>query len=443
MPLVRGFKALRYNIEKIQDLSHVITPPYDIISPEIRDTLAKRSEYNFVHIDLPVDCSKKNRYERAGELFKDWKDKQIFVKEGKVSAYWLRQRFTDVRGVQMERLTLLALTEIPNENDSDTQILPHERTFKKPIEDRISLLNATNAQLSPIFLIFSDKEQILRQCFTNEIRNGNKEPDLSIVTIDGVLNELWRTDWQEGLTNLFEDKTLYIADGHHRYQTAKKLLRDKKRTFEAGKGNKGQNIEPYKYILTGFVAFDDPGLLIYAPHRVIKELPNIDYEVFFNELAKYFKVSRIEENPVDYLMMEQKECNKKESEKPLHRFGLVVKNKGRFLLELNEHGYNRLISKGTTRALQDVNVYALHKLLFEEILKLAPDAQLIYEINPFRCIEMVEMEGLEMAFLINPIYPEVIKKCAENFEFMPQKATYFFPKIPSGLVVYEYTEESL
>jgi uncharacterized protein (DUF1015 family) len=444
MPLVRGFKALRYNVEKIQDLSHVITPPYDIISPEIRDTLAKRSEYNFVHIDLPVDCSKMNRYERASKLFKDWKDKQIFVKEGKVSAYWLRQRFTDVRGVQMERLTLLALTEIPDENDTDAQILPHERTFEKPIEDRISLLNATNAQLSPIFLIFPDKEQILRQCFANEIRNGSKAPDLSVVTIDGVLNELWRTDWSEELTHLFKDKTLYIADGHHRFQTAKKLLQDKKRKYNETKenGNK-QSIEPYKYVLTGFVTFEDPGLLIYAPHRVIQELPNVDYEVFFNELSKYFKLSRIEENPVDYLMREQKECNKEEGEKTLHCFGLVVKNKGRFLLELNEHGYNKLISEEKTRALQDVNVYALHKLLFEEILKLAPDTQLIYEINPFRCIEMVEMEGAEMAFLINPIYPEVIKKCADNHEFMPQKATYFFPKIPSGLVVYEYTEESL
>jgi len=443
MPLVRGFKALRYNDDKIPDLSHVVTPPYDIISPEIRDTLAKRSEYNFVHIDLPVDCSKMNRYERASKLFKDWKSKQVLVKDNKVSAYWLRQRFTDVRGVQMERLTLLALIEIPDESDTNAQILPHERTFEKPIEDRISLLNATNAQLSPIFLIFSDREQVLRQCFFNEIRNGNKEPDLSVVTIDGVLNELWRMDWSQELTQLFENKTLYIADGHHRFRTAKKFLEDKKRLNETRTDEKRQSIEPYKYVLTGFVAFEDPGLLIYAPHRVIKNLPDIDYGVFFNELSKYFKVSQIKENPVDYLMKEQKECDRKEDVKSFHRFGLVVKNKGRFLLELNEYGYNKLISKGKTHALQDVNVYVLHKLLFEEILKLAPDAQLVYEINPFRCIEMVEMEGSEMAFLVNPIYPEVIKKCAENREFMPQKATYFFPKIPSGLVVYEFTEESL
>ncbi|HOQ32258.1 MAG TPA: DUF1015 domain-containing protein, partial [Candidatus Hydrogenedens sp.] len=89
------------------------------------------------------------------------------------------------------------------------------------------------------------------------------------------------------------------------------------------------------------------------------------------------------------------------------------------------------------------NVYVLHKLIFEEIMKLEPNTQLIYETNPFRCIEMVEMEQAELAFLINPICPEVIKKCADNGEFMPQKATYFFPKIPSGLVIYELSKESL
>ncbi len=434
MPLVRGFRALRYNAGKIVDFSDVITPPYDIITHEIREDLAKRSEYNFVHIDLPVEDLSKTKYEKASELLKKWQRENILVRERQTSAYWLKQRFTDIRGIQMERLALLALTKIPEEKENSSQILPHERTFNKPVEDRKALIHTTNAQLSPVFFIFSDKERILQQCFIKYVKNNNKPPDISVVTIDGVLNELWQTEWNEEITQLFENKTLYIADGHHRFQTAKKVLEEKKK--------EDINIEPYQYVLTGFVAFEDPGLLIYAPHRVINNITDIDYDTFFSEMGKYFNITRVENNPVDYVLQKQKECEYNNNKKYSHCFGLIIKNKGRFLIEINEEGYKKLCRE-KTRALHEVNVYILHKVIFEEILKLEPNVQLIYETNPFRCIEMVEKEKAEMAFLINPICPEIIKKCADNGEFMPQKATYFFPKIPSGLVMYELTKESL
>ncbi|MGC8844985.1 MAG: DUF1015 family protein [Candidatus Hydrogenedens sp.] len=439
MPLVRGLRALRYNDNKINDFSNVITPPYDIITPEIREDLAKRSEYNFVHIDLPVENSHKTKYEKANELFQEWQNKNILIREVEVSAYWLRQRFTDIRGIQMERLTLLALTKIPEEQEGNSQILPHERTFNKPVEDRMALLSATNAQLSPIFFIFSDKEKALQQFFIKYVKDAGKYPDISVVTIDGVLNELWQTKWNDELTDLFENKTLYIADGHHRFQTAKKILEEKKNNLSVNKENE---IEPYRYVLTGFVAFEDPGLIIYAPHRVINNVPDINYEQFFKYLNEYFKITQVENNPVEYIMQKQKECENN-NRKYFHCFGLVVKNRGRFLIELNDKGYKRVTEEKGTHALHDVNVYILHKLIFEEIMKLEPNTQLLYETNPFRCIEMVEKEKAEMTFLINPICPEVIKKCADNGEFMPQKATYFFPKIPSGLVIYELTRESL
>lgn len=433
MPRVRGFRALRYNVDKINDFGDVITPPYDIISPEIREDLAKRSEYNFVHIDLPVDGLCKTKYERASELLKEWQEKNILVREKQPSAYWLRQKFTDIRGIPMERLALLALTKIPNEKEMNPQILPHERTFDKPVEDRMALISATNAQLSPVFFIFSDKEKVLQECFTKYVKDNKKLPDVSVVTIDGVLNEFWQTDWDVEITALFENKTLYIADGHHRFQTAKKILEEKKKIYS--------DIEPYQYVLTGFVAFEDPGLVIYAPHRVISNLPDIDYRVFLERIKDYFNVTQVGDNPVEYVMQKQKECENN-NKKHLHCFGLIIKNKGRYLIELNEEGFRKVYEE-KTNALYDVNVYILHKLIFEEILNLDPNVQLMYETNPFRCIEMVEKERADMAFLINPICPEVIKKCADNGEFMPQKATYFFPKIPSGLVIYELSKESL
>ncbi len=439
MPFVRGFRALRYNKEKINDFSNVITPPYDIITPEIREDLAKRNEYNFVHIDLPVDNSGKSRYENAKNLFKEWQEKDILIRDTCPSAYWLRQRFTDIRGIQMERLTLLALTKLP-EVDEKSYIFPHERTFNKPVEDRMALISATNAQLSPVFFIFPDKEKVLMECFVNEIRSKERFPDISVVTIDGVINDFWRTDWNDAITNLFIEKPLYIADGHHRFQTAKKILEEKRKNFNSATSN---ILEPYQYVLTGFVTFEDPGLVIYAPHRVIKKLPDIDINIFFQKLGKYFKVIQVEKNPVDCILQKQNECEKNSSLNPTHCFGLVVKNKGRFVIELTQEGYERLNQIEKTSALYDVNVYILHKLIFEEILQLEPNVQLIYETNPFRCIEMVELEGAEMAFLINSISPETIKKCADNGEYMPQKATYFFPKIPSGLVIYELSQESL
>lgn len=438
MPLVRGFRALRYNDNKINDFSNVITPPYDIITPEIRENLAERSKYNFVHIDLPMEDSHKSKYEKAREIFQEWQDNNILIREKEVSAYWLRQRFTDIRGIQMERLALLALTKIPEAQEDMSKILPHERTFSKPVEDRMALLNATNAQLSPIFFIFSDREKKFQESFIKYVIETRKQPSITVVTIDGVLNELWQTEWDDELTYLFEDKTLYIADGHHRFQTAKKILEEKKKEV-----NDNKVLEPYRYVLTGFVAFEDPGLVIYAPHRVVKNVNDINYEQFFECLKKYFNIIQVEDNPIEYVMQRQKECENNNHKKYFHCFGMIIKNRGRFLIELNDKGYKRITEQEKNNALHDVNVYVLHKLIFEEIMKLEPNTQLIYETNPFRCIEMVEMEKAEMAFLINPICPEIIKKCADNGEFMPQKATYFFPKIPSGLVVYELSRESL
>jgi len=438
MPFIRGFKALHYNPEKIDDFANVIVPPYDIINSEMRDNLAKRSEYNFVHIDLPIDTNCKSKYENAGELFKEWQEKKIFIRDSHISAYWLRQRFTDIRGIQMERLTLLSLIKIPLHGE-ENQILPHEKTFEKPIEDRLSLMKTTNAQLSPVFLIFSDTERHINKVFYNLIKNENKQPEICVTTIDGVFNEIWQTRWIEELTEIFKDKTLYIADGHHRFKTAKHLLQEKLGSVEEIKKDRNM-IEPYFYLFTGLVAFEDPGLIINAPHRVIKNI-EIDYDSFFSKLSVYFNIVHIEGNPIDYIHKRENNCGDKS--KTSRCFGFVDKNKGRFILELKEEGLKRLIEKQNTKALHETDVYVLHKLLFEEVLKLTPENPLIYETNPFRCIEMVEMENCSMAFLINPISPHTIKKCADNHEFMPQKATYFFPKIPSGLIVYELSNESL
>lgn len=430
MPKVIGFKALRYNPELFSDFSTVITPPYDIVTPEIRTTLSHRSPYNFIHIDLPEGD---NKYVVAGNLFRKWLGERVFIRDSALKAYWLRQRFIDMRGLQFERLALFALVEICGD-EKEQHILAHEETFKKPVEDRIALMETTRAQLSPIFLLYSDPHQEIKQMF-NEV--SGHSPEMSFVTYDGTVNEVWISDWKEELTEFFKDKLFYIADGHHRFKTAQYWLKEQYKSHSDLPTS--IPFHPYQFVFSGLVALQDSGLIIYSPHRVLSALDGFSSDEFIKKSADYFIITRIDENPVEYLLKKENQCKDKFS----FHFGVIIKNKGRFIFELKESVYENWVKEIKTKALHQVGVFVLHKIIFERIMLLPSDFEFIYETNPFRCIEMVDTGLADMAFLLCPISPGVIQRCAECREYMPQKATYFFPKLPSGVAIYELSLESL
>ncbi len=440
MQIVRGFKGFRYNPEVIKDFGEVIIPPYDIISPEFREYLAGLNEYNFVHIDLPKEGRNGvSKYENAGKIYSKWKREGVLIRDSSPKAYWLYQQFKDFSGVEYNRLALLALVKLPVYEGDEPKIFPHEKTFDKPIEDRSLLFRATNSELSPVFLLFSDTYNRVRDIFDTEILPYSKRNEVvEFTTFDGVINRYFVSDWRDELTELFEEKVFYIADGHHRFRMALGNLR--KKVELDGESSIGID-NPYLYVFSALVCLEDPGLVIYSPHRVVKNLPSgMSVRNFMEVVKEFFEVESCKGVSLESLL----ERLMSEGGVSTHCYGLLTREGDVYLIRLKEEIFKSLSKDELPKVVPRVCVYPLHRFIFDIIEeRYGVKVELEYEPDVSKCVEYLRNSKAELVFLLGKISPEIVKECAEAGEFMPQKSTYFFPKIPSGLVIYELTEESL
>lgn len=440
MQIVRGFKGFRYNPKVIKDFGEVIIPPYDIISPEFREYLAGLNEYNFVHIDLPKEGKDGvSKYESAGKIYSKWKRDGVLLRDSSPKAYWLYQYFRDFSGMEYTRLALLALVKLPVYDADEPKIFPHEKTFDKPIEDRSLLFRATNSELSPVFLLFSDTDNSLRGIFDTEILPYSNENEIvEFTTFDGVVNRYFVSDWKNELTELFEGKVFYIADGHHRFKMALGNLRKR---MELNGGSSIGVDDPYLYVFSALVCLEDPGLVIYSPHRVVRNLPSgMSVGSFMDVVKEFFEVESCEgvglESLLGRLLFEDGVNT--------HCYGVLTRDGGVYLIRLKEDVFNSLIKDELSKVVPRVCVYPLHRFIFDTIEeRYGTKVELEYEPDVSKCVEYLRNNKAELVFFLGKISPGIVKECAEVGEFMPQKSTYFFPKIPSGLVIYELTEESL
>ncbi|MCX8064269.1 MAG: DUF1015 domain-containing protein [Candidatus Hydrogenedentes bacterium] len=437
MKLVRGFRGVRYNLKLIGNPDNVIVPPYDVISSELRNYLASLSRYNFVHIDLPEEKEGRNKYQLAGELYSLWKKEGILFKDTSPKAYWLIQQFKDSQGSVRERLALLALVKLPTNEYDKPLIFPHERTFEKPVEDRKLLFEATNSELSPIFFLYSDPGLHLREIFESKVKKSlDSWFSYEVRTVDGVVNTFIVTDWIENLDDLFRDKTFYIADGHHRFKMASSKLREK---LEFSHEINDSSLEPYLYVFSAIVAIEDSGLIIYSPHRIVKKFPSgLSKADFMEFIRASFDIIPFRGDSLEKLL---EEVN---SSIGAPTYGLITKDRETYLIILKKDVFERMQLNEFTNKIHQVCVYPIHRFLFEIVeAKYGTSLDLAYEPNLGKCMEYLERNEAEMVFLLGQISPSIVRECAEAGEFMPQKSTYFFPKIPSGLVVYELDKESL
>ena len=298
-------------------------------------------------------------------------------------------------------------------------MLGHERTFDKPVADRLALTEATRTNLGAVFVLYADPEGKLQRI----LRTMDDHPPLGEArTIDGVLQRVWRVPFEEELGAFFHDQTLYIADGHHRFQTAQ-AYRDARRA--AGDAT-GPGPHDYEYVLMAFVAFEDPGLKIYPPHRVIPDVPGLDVDAFLASLAEWFDIVPAGENVRESLEKDDAAC----------AFGLCLPGRDALLLRLKDIDRINLLGDEHGPAWRDLDVAVLHKGILEGLLGLDPAAVHRYEKDFATAVKEARSGRASMTFLMRPARAEQIRACAEAGERMPQKATYFFPKIASGLVMH-------
>jgi uncharacterized protein (DUF1015 family) len=251
-------------------------------------------------------------------------------------------------------------------------------------------------------------------------------PDAGAVTIDGVRQEFWRVPHDESVTEFLCDKTLYIADGHHRFLTACAYRDAMRKAHPDAKGPR-----PYDFVLMGLVAFEDPGLAIYPPHRLLPKPDGFESARFLEDLARWFEVV-----PVESSLDKEVERAGKAAPSGACIFGVAIHDKGEYLLKLRDLPRDQLLGNDRAAAWRDLDVAVLHRGVIEGILGVPEGTQFTYEKSAERAIAAAQEGEAELAFILRPTRAAQIRACAEAGEPMPQKSTYFFPKIPSGVVIH-------
>ncbi len=295
MATILPFKGLRYNPEKIKDISKVITPPYDVISEKERDDYYQLHPDNIIRLilskDLPGDDQSNNKYTRSAEFFDKWRKKEILKEETEPAIYIYAQEFT-LSGKKYIRRGFISLVKL--EDFQTGEIYPHEHTLAKPKEDRMNLMKACNANLSQVFTFFEDEDREISN-FLHTVSEGGSgtgvTPDIDFTDIYGVRNSLWAIKDKTVIEKLIlqmKDRALFIADGHHRYETAlfyRDLIKGKK------KEQNSTGDSPADYIMMMCVSMEDPGLQILPTHRLARNVNDLDPEKIKNSLSEVFDIN--------------------------------------------------------------------------------------------------------------------------------------------------------
>jgi uncharacterized protein (DUF1015 family) len=414
MAEVCGFRGFRYNKDKVGDFSNVVTPPFDVISPEERTELFERSPHNYARLILPDERNGQTKYEASAEDFENWIAQDVFVQDSEESFYLLEQHFQSLDGTECVRRGFFAVAKIPEPGEET--VLGHERTFEWKVQDRLALTAAAKANFGAVFVLYDDPDHALGQFLA---QMDARPEDIAAQTIDGVQQRLWRVPADPEVRAFFAGKKLYIADGHHRYRTAH-TYRDQMRLKE-----KPDGVRPYDYVLMGFVSLDDPGLFVYPAHRVLDEPEGFDESEFLKRLEPWFTVEKASDH---LLQMVQSET--------ACAIGVVLRSGSQYLLRLRDIDRVDFLGDAHGAAWRDLDVAVLHGGILERILDLHADSEFVYEKDVDVAVNSVLNGEKGMAFILRNMHPGQVCACADARESMPQKATYFYPKLPSGAVLH-------
>ncbi|WP_305045107.1 DUF1015 domain-containing protein [Geoalkalibacter sp.] len=438
MAKIVPFRGLRYNLKKVTDLNLVMAPPYDVISPEQQEALYGRDPHNVVRLILgrinANDTDSDNRYTRAARDFRQWLDEQILVRDEQPSIYLYDQEYPLEDGEMVIRQGFIALTRI--EDFSTGVVKPHEKTLAGPKTDRLNLTRACAANFSPIFSIYSDSCCVLESLNRKE---RERVPDIDVVDADGVKHRLWQVSDPSLIAKtqcLIDNKPLFIADGHHRYETA---INYRNEMREKHPGYTGKEL--FNYVLMYFSNMDDKGMLIFPTHRLLHGLDNLNIPQLLDALGEFFEVESVDidgRSPAARRAVREKLREKGRQAHALALFGgggLI-----HYLTLKNDEVMDRFFDEKSPKALRTLDVSILHRLILENLLKISPEAQekqthLKYVKNFDEPFDAVLSGEFQAAFLMNPPRMSEVRDVANAGEKMPQKSTYFYPKLLSGLVI--------
>jgi len=433
---IRPFCGVHYNPSLVKDLAKVLCPPYDVITPQLQQELYQRNDCNFVRVEfgreLQQDKDTDNRYTRARTTLEKWLNQGVLKVDRKPSIYVVDHHFTH-QGRQYRRRSISCLVKL---EDWDKMIVrPHEGTLSRPKGDRLSLLWALQADTSPIMALYDDREGRISSLLDEQTTG---KPILNADIGDGESHRLWAVTSAETIGQIGDclaGRALYIADGHHRYESALIYQRERRATSLSGAEE-----EPFDFVMMTLVDFTDPGLVILPAHRLVRGLPQSALDGLMAGLKTCFAVEEIPLNKSDILTQINGLLSEDAEEVKVVLCGL---SQERLLwLRLRDFSIVRpMIPYFHSEIYQRLDVSIVDHVILEELLGLTHDkvgAFLDYTNDTLEAVNSVVEQEYQLAVIVSPVKPEIMKAIADSGDRMPRKSTYFYPKTPAGLVFYRF-----
>jgi uncharacterized protein (DUF1015 family) len=420
---IAPLKPLRYDPSLLRE---VVAPPYDVIDAALRSKLGARHSHNVVHIDLP-EGEGEERYDNARQLFQQWQREATLVRDDQPSFWRYAQTFEPPGGgARLTRKGFFALVRaVPF---SERVILPHERTLTGPKIDRLALTRATRATLSPQFMLYSDPGGAL------EAHLESGEPFADFSTDDGIRHQLWRIAAPGAIASIvgaLGSSQLLIADGHHRYETAVMIAEELDRAAQQ-RGQTPSRRGEHLFTLALLANGDDPNLVVFPTHRLVHSLADFDFDGFLSRVSDLFAVEAVGGGPKDLAAR-------------------LAEEKGPAVCAVGKGGRAAILSLRVDAELsrypvlgkrpevvRKTSVALLHDALLEHVLGISAQAQaaktnIVYLQDAREGVEAIERGEAQALFLMNPTPISTIREVAAAGEVMPQKSTFFYPKVPTGL----------
>jgi uncharacterized protein (DUF1015 family) len=435
------FRALRYNPQFVPDLKLVVAPPYDVISPQAQERYHARHPHNLVRLTLPKEggdaATGRDRYDRAAQAFAAWQAEGILRRDPEDGIYLYEQEFSVGEEHRIARRGVMAPMRLANYEEK--VVFPHERTFAKYREDRLRLMRACPANLEPIFAFYPRGDLRIRALLDQGMES---DPQVQVVDEDGIRHRLWilrkPTDIA-ALIQALQDRPVIIADGHHRYETALNFRRERRGQDAAPPGVQRRRLDDY--VLTYLVSAEDPGLVILPTHRLIRQRPVLGGEALRRALTRHFRVETAAldpANPVTSLRIVLADLTRRRRDAVV--FGLYAGAQEMLTLELTDLAViDNLVAAGRSPEYARLDVAILHRVVIEQILGIQPtgeaDDSISYTRDEAQALAAVASGEAHLAMFQNPPRVEQVQAVAMAGERMPQKSTFFYPKLLSGLVI--------
>lgn len=429
MPEIQAFRGLRYDLGHVGELSGVVAPPYDVISPQDQERLYKRHPANVVRLILnrpePGDDDQDNPYTRAARYLKNWQEEGVLKRDGVAALYVYHQEF-ESGGQRFNRRGVMARVRL--ERFGEGTIYPHEETMAGPKADRLMLTRACRANLSQVFGLYPDPQSETQAILETAI--AGKTP-LEATDDLGVVHRLWPVtdvDVIAAVQGAIGSKPVFIADGHHRYETACNY-RD-----ELAAGGSLAPAHPANFVLMMLVGMSDPGMIVLPTHRLFRGLPSLDSKELAQKLGDCF-TTRVAGEGSDLGEAVWREIEQGDRQETI---GLFTAADERWTVAtLTDAGRARMaeVAAEHSEPWRGLGVAILHRLVVETLLgqKDLPKPTYVHQVS--EVVAELDSGDYPLAALVMPATLEHIRQISETHERMPAKSTYFYPKLLSGLVI--------